>query len=75
MENWVGLIAKTPIPATQKISFKKRGFGGRVFRGGKGRASGAGALGRSPIEYVFELTEVYKAIENRERDKDVSNRQ
>lgn len=32
-------------------------------------------MNSSPIEYVFELTEVYVAIRNRERDKDVSNRQ
>lgn len=62
MENRARLIAKTPIPATQKISLKKRGFGRGIFEGGKGGAVTAGACGRSPIEYVFELTEVYVAI-------------
>lgn len=45
MENWVGLIAKTPIPATQKISLKKRGFRSRDFRGAEGEQSKAGVLG------------------------------
>lgn len=36
MENWVGLIAKTPIPDTKNQPIKKRGFGGRFLRGQRG---------------------------------------
>lgn len=72
MENLVGLRAKTTIPATQKISLKKRGFERGIFEGAKGSVWGV-SFGTLPIEYVFELTEVYTAIRNRERDKDVSN--
>lgn len=66
MENWVGLREKRLYQTPKNQPLKKRGFG-VGFRGGKGGASAAGACGRSPIEYVFELTEVYTAIRNRER--------
>lgn len=67
MENRARLIAKRLYQTPKNQPLKKRGFGSRDFRGGRGGASRAGAWGRSHIEYVFELTEVYTAIRNRER--------
>lgn len=56
MENRARLRAKTPIPDTQNSSHKKRGFGGRVFRGGKGGASGAGVLGQLPYRICVRVS-------------------